>query len=392
MADELRPPIRILHWIFSLSLGGEQRYLARIANRLDPARFRQTIAYAWGDELLTEIRSEVRCVRLLARPPGSKLADWHMMLAFRRLARDADLISTQSPGIWQLASSTIGKAAGLPVVHTIQRTTGLHSRTEDVIMRSRALQRIAYSITDRFVGLSGYYTWDQRTRWGIPSEKIVLNYMGVDLQELRADEGLRCEARRELGYGPGDVVFGLVARQVAEKGITRAINGFAKIHSHLPAARLLLVGDGPIRPASERLAGELGVASAASFVGARPDATRLMQACDVIVQATRSPHNGISSIEGMALSKPIVTVVGDAEERRMAADTCVDGQNGFLLSTADFDAGAVRIAATSRDPARLLALGKESRRMAETMFDINRHVDKLAELYEALADGGQRAA
>ncbi len=390
MTLDSRPPLRVLHWIGSLSLGGEQRYLVRVANRLDPARFRQTIAYGWGDDIRDEVRPEVRCVRLLDRPRPSRLAESPMMLAFLKLAQDADLISTQSPGVWQLLASAIGKAKGVPVVHTIQRTTGLHCRTEDVIIRSRALRRAAYSLTDRFVGLSEYYKWDQATRWGIPDEKIALNYIGVDLQELRASQEIRDDARRELGYGEGDIVFGIIARQAAEKGIPRALRGFARIHARVPQARMLLVGDGPTRAENERLAGELGVAAEAHFAGARADATRLMQACDVVVQATRSPHNGIASIEAMALSKPIVTVVDNDEERRMAADTCVEGEsgNGFLLATTDYEEGAARVAAALRDPGRLEAMGRTSRRMAEEKFDIDSHVERLAALYESLARQG----
>lgn len=387
MAKDPRSPIHVLHWIGSLSLGGEQRYLVRVANRLDPARFRQTIAYGWGDDIRGEVRPEVRVVQLLDRPRPSRVAESPMMLAFGRLARDADLITTQSPGVWQLLASTIGKAAGVPVVHTIQRTTGLHCRTEDVILKSRVLRTVAYSLTDRFVGLSEYYKWDQATKWGIPADKIALNYIGVDLKELRASREIRDDARRELGYRDDEIVFGIIARQAREKGIPRALRGFARIHGLAPAARMLLVGDGPTRAENEQLARELGVADVATFVGARADATRLMQACDVILQATRSPHNGIASIEAMAVSKPIVTLVDNDEERRMAADTCAEGEggNGFLLATTDYDEGAARIAAALRDPGRLEAMGRASRRIAEAKFDIDRHVERLASMYEDLA-------
>ena len=383
----MRPPIRVLHWIGSLFLGGEQRYLVRVANRLDPERFQQTIAYAWGDDIRGEVRPEVRCVRLLDRPRSSRVGESPMMLDFLRLSRGADLVTTHSPGVWQILASAIGKASGLPVIHTIQRTTGLHCRTEDIIIRSPALRKVAYSLTDRFVGLSEYYKWDQATRWKIPEGKIALNYIGVDLAELRASQEVRDGARRELGYGEGDLVFGIIARQSEEKGIPRALRGFAAIHAQAPSARMLLVGDGPIRRQNEQLAAELGLGETANFVGARADATRLMQACDVILQATRSPHNGIASIEAMAVSKPIVTLVDNDEERRMAADTCAAGDdgNGFLLATTDYAEGAARIAAALREPGRIAAMGRRSRLIAEEKFDIDRHVERLAALYESVA-------
>jgi glycosyltransferase involved in cell wall biosynthesis len=379
-------PVRLLHWIGSLDLGGEQRYLARIANRLDPAEFEQTVVYAFGSTLRDEFAPHVRLCTVLGRKPnGLRLRDWDLTREIWRVLRDrrVELCATQSPGIGQLAASLAAKARRLPVVHTIQRAFGLRSRTESVIIENPALRRLAYSLTDRFVGLSSYYLEDQRTRWKIPAQKLVLNYMGVDLDEYRPDEGARADARRELGFGPETPVLGLVARHSPEKGVGRALTGFAAVHARVPGARLLLVGDGPSRAAHVEQVKSSGLERAVIFAGARRDTARLVNGCDVMLQATYNPLNGISSIEAMAIGKPVVTVVDSIDEEEMAADTCVEGENGLFLRTGRIEESAEKLAAILVDRAALDAMGIASRSMA-SRFDIRRHVAELARLYRSL--------
>jgi glycosyltransferase involved in cell wall biosynthesis len=380
-------PLHVVHWVGSLGLGGEQTYLVRIANRLDRTRFRQTIAFLHDDSLGGEVASDVELVRVLdSRPARLDLRAWpKLVTALLPRLRTADVLATQSPGVWQLAVSAMARPLGVPVVHTIQRTTGLHSATEDLLIRHRTLGRIAYGLTDRFVGLSDYYKRDQETRWHIPAAKTVLNYMGVDLDALKPDLDAARQARRELGYRDDELVFGLVARQSPEKGVARTLRGFAHLRRELPQARLLLIGDGPERSRNEALASELSLGDVVHFAGARRDATRLMQGCDVIVQATRSPHNGISSIEGMAIGKPILTVVDGLEEERMAEDTCREGDNGAFMRTADYAGSAVLLAALFGDGVARRRMGEASRRTAERLFDLDAHVRRLEAIYLSVA-------
>lgn len=383
-------PIRLLHWIGSLELGGEQRYLARIANRLDPAEFEQTVVYAHGPTLRDEFAPHVRLVTVLGRKlNGLRLRDWDLTRQIWQVLRDqrTQLVATQSPGIGQLAASLAAKSRRLPVVHTIQRAFGLRSRTESAIIKNPALRRLAYSLTDRFVGLSSYYLEDQRTRWKIPLQKLSLNYMGVDLDEYRPDADARADARREFGWRPETPVLGLVARHSPEKGIARALTGFAAVHARVPEARLLLVGDGPSRAAHVEQVKSSGLGEAVIFAGARRDTARLVNGCDVMLQATYNPLNGISSIEAMAIGKPVVTVVDSRDEEEMAADTCVEGENGLFLRTGRLQESADELARILVDRAALDAMGAASRTMANR-FDIQRHVAALAELYRSLVIPG----
>src|SRR5687768_14765771 len=64
---------RILHCITTLDLGGEQRYLARIANRIDGERFDQTVAFSGNhDPAPLGFAPHVRQLRLSTRKPSAR--------------------------------------------------------------------------------------------------------------------------------------------------------------------------------------------------------------------------------------------------------------------------------------------------------------------------------
>ncbi|MSP15053.1 MAG: glycosyltransferase [Myxococcales bacterium] len=381
-------PIRVLHVIASLEMGGEQRYLVRLANRLDPAVFEQLVVYSGEDALRREFGPQVRFRTLGAAVPTVRHpADLRAVPRMARLLRaeQIDVVTTHGSGLPVLAAKAAAFVTGRPVIHTIQRPYGNRSRTEDLTIRFAPLRRLVYGITDRYVALGSYYADDQITRWKIPRDKIVLNYIGLDLEEFQVGAETRGEVRRELGLPDAAPIVGIVARQVPVKGIARGLRVFAALLARMPQARLLNVGDGPQRVAFEVLARELGIAHAVLFAGSRPDSTRLMSACDIVLQTTHNPLNGISSIEAMAVGRPIATIVDSEDEERMAVDTCDEARNGCFVRTFELERAVDALAAALADPARLERMGQESRRMAEERFELGRHVAALAALYRELA-------
>jgi len=379
--------IRVVHCIGTLELGGEQSYLAQVAARLDPDRFDQAVAFTGADEgAVVTLPPYVRRIRVLDRKfRGSRPGQWPAIVTYvRALHREApDIVATHSPGIWQLAASLTGQALRKPVVHTIQRPYGNRSRTEDIIIHSALLRQLTYSLTDRFVALGGYYAQDQIHRWGIPRDRIITNYIGIDLDDHRPDARLRSEGRRELGITDDAAVLGVVARLVPIKGVDRGLQVFAALAKYDQSARFVVVGDGPSRRDLEELARGLQVRERVIFTGARTDTSRCLNAFDVFLQTTKNPLNGISSIEAMACGKPILTLIESEEDKAMAADTCSD-DNGLFISLEDVEPTAPRLSALLRDSETIHRMGNRSRELAQTHFDIRKHVHRLEELYVQL--------
>src|SRR5262249_4849743 len=77
---------------------------------------------------------------------------------------------------------------------------------------------------------------------GVPKSKIHLVYNGVDTARFRP-EG----ERAALPFPEGSVVIGIVCALRPEKGLLVLIDAFAKVSPAHPEARLLIVGDGPMK-------------------------------------------------------------------------------------------------------------------------------------------------
>ena len=70
--------------------------------------------------------------------------------------------------------------------------------------------------------------------------------------------------------------------------------------------KLLLVGDGELRPDCEKLAVELNLQNRIRFLGNRTDIPRLLKTADIAVQSSHWEGFGLSAVEAMASGKPII--------------------------------------------------------------------------------------
>jgi glycosyltransferase involved in cell wall biosynthesis len=102
--------------------------------------------------------------------------------------------------------------------------------------------------------------------------------------------------------------------------------------------RLDFVGEGPSRPYLERMARDLGLERLVSFRGALPRSTIYHELCtyDLLVHASRSEGFGLSIVEAMAASVPVLISDINGPKQVIAS-----GRFGFLFRSAD-DADCAR--------------------------------------------------
>ena len=88
-------------------------------------------------------------------------------------------------------------------------------------------------------------------------ERVVLWRRGVDSSLFRPGRPGRLDVRRALGWSPDDVVISYVSRIAPEKNVDYLADALAIVASRRPDVRILLVGDGPSRPALEQRIGSI---------------------------------------------------------------------------------------------------------------------------------------
>lgn len=172
-------------------------------------------------------------------------------------------------------------------------------------------------------------------RYGLPPERVVVHYIGVDIRRFQRQGP-------PIAQRPPRIVF--AGRLVEKKGCEFLLRAAARLRDSLPQVELIIIGEGPLRPALEREARELGVN--ARFMGALDhDAVRLhLDAARVVcvpsVEAANGDAEGLPMIvlEAAAMGVPVVT-----SARLQSGEGIIDGRTGFLCSERDPEALALRL-------------------------------------------------
>ncbi len=204
---------------------------------------------------------------------------------------------------------------------------------------------------------------------------VVLN--GVPEPSRLLDESERAAVRGEWGFGAGQIVIGSLVRLAEGKGLDTLLDAFAIVAAGAPSARLLLVGDGPLRASLERRAVELGVRDSVVFAGFHAEPAPLVQAMDAFVLAVPAGSMSIALLEAMALGVPPIITFGGPEE------AVIDGECGFTARPNDPEDLARQICRLVTDRELRERLGKAAAERVAVHYSSAR----VARDYEAVYTG-----
>jgi len=181
---------------------------------------------------------------------------------------------------------------------------------------------------------------------------------GVDLDTFHPGRSATA-ARRRYGISAAPTYMH-VGRLDREKRVQDLIRALALVRQSIDA-QLVIVGDGRMRPALERLASREGVQKHTIFTGPAPDADLpgLYAACDVFCAAGTAELQSIVTLEAMAAGRPVVAA--DA----LALPCLVrDGVNGYTFPPGDAAALADRLTRLLGDGRACAEMGRRGREAA----------------------------
>ena len=243
--------------------------------------------------------------------PGMRLAPLMMarrlLPLFRSIRADFpfDIIDTEYFWPDGPAAVALGRALNVPV-SIKARGSDIHLWGKRGFSRRQIVE--AGQAADGMLAVSAALKHDM-TALGLPEEKIQVHYTGVDLDRfVIADRSI---GKAALGLsGPLVLAVGYLIERKGQDIVVEAMR-------HLPEASLILIGDGPARPALEARIAQAGLESRVRLAGSVPhqDLPRWFAAADVSVLPSASEGLANVWVESLACGTPIVIAdVGGARE------------------------------------------------------------------------------
>ena len=263
------------------------------------------------------------------------------------------------------------QAAGLPRPYVV--STVHSSRVRSAADRAE-LRRLTPSM-DRLIAVSKAIVRkiDDEGRTGAPVELI---YNGVDLDRYDHQEPC-CTLREEYGMEAGSQIVGVVARLEPEKGHPTLLEAWPLVLKKCPNAYLLIVGEGSRREELADQAAALRIGHRVVFTGRREDVPAVTAALDVAVLPSYREAQGLTVLEAMALSRPVVaSSVGGIPEM------IEDGVSGLLVPPHDPVALAAAITKLLTNHALADMIARAGHDVVQRQFCLEQMVLATEEIYD----------
>lgn len=243
----------------------------------------------------------------------------------------------------------------------------------------RGLSRIKYTWgVDKIIAVS-HDIKNTLVRHGIPSRLIEVIHEGIDLDALD-----RYEPAQAACLDPSLTQVGTVGHLSAEKGERFLIEAAAELCERYEQLRVVIVGEGELRPELEGLARSLRLHEKVIFTGFREDFFSLIKSFKVFVLPSLSEGFGVVILYAMAASLPVVaTNVGGVPE------IVQDRITGLLVPAGDSKELARAIAYLLDHPEQARAMGEAGRRRLEAYFSLKTKIDRTIDVYKSLLNGSR---
>jgi len=376
-------PIQVLHVVEALGLGGLEQVVASLVRHASPGIRTEVLALASGGPLQRDIEAAGARVRRLALRDYYPTSVWRVARAVR--AAQPDILHTHG----HFAGTAGRLAARLAGVRGLVH----HLHTSDTTLRPRhrRLERLLAFGTRRILCCSAAVARHAQKDLGLPEDRTVVIRNGID----PAPPVDAAQARALLPAGMTGPIVGCVGGLTPHKGQAVLLRAVASLgapasthHRDAGEPSLVLVGEGPERPALEALARELGIAPRVHFLGLRHDARALLPAFSLLAAPSLGREGlGLSVLEGMDAGLPIV-----ASRTGGLPEVVEDGVTGQLVPEGDPQALATAIAAILGDPGRARAWGESGRRRIAREFRAADMTTRVEAEYDVVLGQVTRAA
>ncbi len=369
--------MRILHLVSTFEVKTDTKWLFRLLGRLDRSRFESAIACFYDGGPMMERFST------LGMPAFN--FDVPARVSAAALGRVLGLIRAYRPQVVHthllradLYGGLAGRLAGVPVVLSTAYALGDYRR--DKVRRiDDFLDGVCRRLATDLLAVSEAVREDRIRRLHWPSDRVHTIHTGIEFPTKADDGNSRARVRHEWGIPEDSPLVLAVARLSYEKGIDILIEAATAVHRQLPAARFVVVGDGPLKDSLIVRIRSMGIEGVVQLAGFRENVETVLSAGDLFVMPSLMEGMPNALLEAHVAGLPVV-----ASSVGGLAEAIEHERSGLLVPPRDPAALAAAILRVLHDEPLRQRLARDGREFARQRFALELVVRRYEELYEKL--------
>ena len=361
--------INVLLMIDEASLGGGQKHVLWLAQKLDRRRFNVAVACEEKGWLVDELRRNGIThypINISNRPNPVSL------LKIRRL------IKRESPLILHTQGGTAGfygRLAGYGVrgVKTVHTYHGIHYLNHEMSLTKRVfkfIDSLFLGLTDRVICVAESDLEAGLAAGVVDRNKTEVIYNGIEIREY--EEGIK----QSRG---GAFTVGSIGRLHIQKGYTYLIDAAVKLVRKYPEMKFVVVGEGEKREELENRIRENRLEANFVLAGSRENVNEELSKMDIFVLPSLWEGLPIVLLEAMAAKKAIV-----ATRVNGTVEIISDGLDGLLISPENAKDIEEKTEILINDCNLRSKLAEQAYTRVEEVFSIESCVKKTEKVYEGV--------
>jgi len=356
---------RLLYVVGQLGLGGSERQLYYLLANLDHAWYQPAVV-VWN---LNPRDKYYRDIEALKVPIYGFPVEWSplsKLRAFRELARRTAPEVIHSYGFHtNFAAYYAARGTRALAIGSLRSDFVSEKKVGGALRGALNARWPCYHISNSVVCAEAVR---RHPRVFAPRQISVVRN-GLDLNCFRSSDDI-LETRTYVAS---------VGSLLPEKRWDRLLRVIPKVRSMGAGdVRFRIAGDGPLRPALEKLAGDLGISRAVDFLGAVHDIPAFLRGAKFLIHTSECEGCPNVVMEAMAAGRAVVAT--DAGDVPYLVE---DGKTGFVVCRGDDETLINRIVTLLTNPDLCMAMGRNGRMKAEREFDLPSLVTGTLDAYRA---------
>jgi len=200
--------------------------------------------------------------------------------------------------------------------------------------------------------------------------EVIYNF--VDTERFKRREAELMHFRNAIAPN-GEKILLHVSNFRKVKRVPDVVKVFQKVREQVPV-KLLLVGDGPDRPAIEAMCRDMHLCGDIRFVGKQEQLEDVMSIADLFLLPSEYESFGLAALEAMAAEVPVISSNAGG-----LPEVNIHGKTGYLSPVGDVDSMAEHALRLLQNEELLASMRKGSLEQAQRF-----HIDNIIPQYEAL--------